>query len=57
MLEVLVELRRQIGEEYDQLPIRPYDNYAEGKKDGLDLAWQMVDEVITKLEGVNQNDR
>ncbi len=58
MLEVLVELRKQIGNKYDELKSDPdYDSYFEGKLDGLDLAWQMVNEVITKLEGVNQNDR
>ena len=57
MLEVLVELRRQIGLRYDEYPVKPHDGYEEGLKDGLDIAWQMVNEVITKLEGVNQNDR
>lgn len=53
MLEVLVELRKQLGNKYDELKSDPdYDSYFEGKLDGLDLAWQMVDEVITKLEGV-----
>ncbi len=57
MLEVLVELRRQLGEYHDDLDNDYYDPYVEGKQDGLDLAWRTVNEVITKLEGVNQNDR
>lgn len=57
MLEVLVELRKQIGLRYDEYPVKPHDGYEEGLKDGLDITWQMVDKVITKLEGVNQNDR
>lgn len=57
MLEVLVELRRQLGEYHDDLDNDYYDLYVEGKQDGLDLAWRTVNEVITKLEGVNQNDR
>jgi len=57
MLEVLKEVRKQIGEEYDQLVLRPYGNYMEGKKDGLDLAWQIVEDVINKLEGTKENDR
>ena len=55
MLEVLVELRRQIGEALDELPWRAND-WEEGKKTGLDLAWQIVDEAINKLEG-KENDR
>lgn len=57
MLEVLKELRRQIGEYHDDLDNDYYDSYVEGKQDGLDLAWRTINEVITKLEGIEQNDR
>lgn len=67
-IAVLEEARRQIGFEYDKAhlemlewkrgrsdnPSRSYE-YLEGLGDGLDIAWQVVDEIISKLEDI-END-
>ena len=67
-ITILEEARRKIGFEYDKAHLQMLEwrrgksddfhrsfEYLDGLGDGLDIAWQVVDEIISKLEGI-END-